>query len=999
MTSRGRSSADATAARLAAVSRLVADQLEVTLPAMRAALGTDADRWLELGADLAAHCGGASGAVLAYLRLDPARLRRVGLAPFAAWLRAIERIGAGAPALAASFAETTATLAGDVDAGWLDACADALLGLRADGGWRGERVAQAMVGAIPIAADVLGPGDVAAWCGLAALLRSGLDEGLFFRVLAPEVASWSPDDRRAWLDAARTLARRHVPTAVVYYRDLPRTIEALPPEARSALLAALGAAAADVRPSDLQALLPIVGALTLDVSRAARAVALAAALRVAREFPVGVVAYLRAMPMLFEERVPPRLEAWVDHGLAIGAENADAGCAYFALESRTSVAVLSASPVAVTLDEAQGVLRKVVQMLSGAPATPRATGRFQLRSPFEPPPVQATIALPATIDVLASYEDNRRLFGVLATLLVGRRLHGTYADETVLAALTVEDAPPLLSELFAVTDGYRVAHRLALEYPGIAGELAWACRRLLAVWTADADPPSAVVFDALLALALDPHAAERRVAPWLAAAAIGVLPALRPLASPAATAADALAIAERLVPAFAHLVGPPAVDPTALEFLPILLDAGEGEGPFATGLDVDDEGAVPVPGSPERPPEELLRELQVLLDQRRAGDGAGTQLSLEELQRLLESGLLGELAQGSGTDLDASGLFVTQLMGKLLGERRELARAGAQGVGPRRAGRVPHPADDSLIYFYDEWDHVIADYRPAWCQLREVPVADDAGVFYDRALARHADLIPELRRCFQQVRPDRYRAVRGLEDGEDIDWHAAVEARVERRVRGTASTKLYTARTRQEREVATLFLLDMSASTDEAAEGAEGERIIDIAKDALVIMAAALEEIGDTFAIYGFSGQGRERVEVYPVKTFGERLTPAVRGRLGGIEPKGSTRMGTALRHATTLMRDLTAPAQHLVLISDGFPQDLDYGDDRQSHTYGIRDTATAMRETQAAGVKPFCITVDLAGHDYLREMCDPDAYVIIERVADLPRELPRIYQRLVRAA
>ena len=135
------------------------------------------------------------------------------------------------------------------------------------------------------------------------------------------------------------------------------------------------------------------------------------------------------------------------------------------------------------------------------------------------------------------------------------------------------------------------------------------------------------------------------------------------------------------------------------------------------------------------------------------------------------------------------------------------------------------------------------------------------------------------------------------------------------------------------------------------------------------------------------------------MKTFGERLSPVVKGKLGGIEPKGSTRMGTALRHATTLMRDLSAPSQHLVLLSDGFPQDLDYGDDRQSHVYGIRDTATALRETRAAGIKPFCITVDLAGHDYLREMCDPDAYVVIERVADLPRELPRIYQRLVRAA
>jgi len=180
-------------------------------------------------------------------------------------------------------------------------------------------------------------------------------------------------------------------------------------------------------------------------------------------------------------------------------------------------------------------------------------------------------------------------------------------------------------------------------------------------------------------------------------------------------------------------------------------------------------------------------------------------------------------------------------------------------------------------FYYDEWDHVIGDYRAQWCQLREIAVPDDAGVFFEHALMRNADLVPELRRCFQQVRPDRYRSVRGLEDGENIDWNAAVEARVERRVRGTASTKLYTARVRQEREVATLFLLDMSASTDEAAAGStSGERIIDIAKDALVIMASALEEIGDTYAIYGFSGQGRDRVEVFPVKAFGERLSPAI---------------------------------------------------------------------------------------------------------------------------
>jgi hypothetical protein len=809
-------------------------------------------------------------------------------------------------------------------------------------------------------------------------------------------------ERAVWFDAVGVLARRHVPTAVAFYRDLPGALAELPAAVRTRLLDVLGAAAAEALPADVAAVLPLVSTLVLAVPARERTTALDVAARVADGFPGGVVPLLRALPRLFEEGTPERFDAWVAHGIGIAEENADAGRAYFALESRTSVSVLRDSTVAVALEDVQGVVRKLVQMLTARPATPRTIGRFQLRAPLEAATDASTIALPSSVDVLDAWEDNRRVYGVLAALLAGRRLHGTYADPTVAAALDADERPPFLEDLFLVAEGYRVAIRLASEYPGVAGDVAWACRRLLAVWSRHEDPGPPLLFDALLALALDPRGGTRAVPPWLASGALVALPALAPLAAPSATVADALAVAERLAPAFAQLVTPVTMtDPEALDFLPILLDAGDGEGPFAPGLpETDETAALPVPASPDRAPDELLRALQVLLADERTPDGSGTSLSADELRRLLESGLLRDLAQGSGTDLDAQGLYVTQLLGKLLGDRRELARIAAEGTGPRKAARPHQSADASPVFFYDEWDHVIGDYRSAWCQLREIAVTDDAGVFFERALARNADLVPDLRRCFQQVRPERYRTVRGLEDGENIDWDAAVEARVERRVRGTSSTKLYTARQRQEREVATLFLLDMSASTDEAATGSStGERIIEIAKDALVIMASALEEIGDSYAIYGFSGQGRERVEVYPVKSFGERLSPAVKGRIGGIEPKGSTRMGTALRHATALMRGLSAPAQHLVLLSDGFPQDLDYGDDRQSHVYGIRDTATALRETHAAGIRPFCITVDLAGHDYLRQMCDPDAYVVIERVADLPRELPRIYQRLVRTA
>jgi len=217
------------------------------------------------------------------------------------------------------------------------------------------------------------------------------------------------------------------------------------------------------------------------------------------------------------------------------------------------------------------------------------------------------------------------------------------------------------------------------------------------------------------------------------------------------------------------------------------------------------------------------------------------------------------------------------------------------------------------------------------------------------------------------------------------------------------------ARTREERDVATLFLIDMSASTDEplpADPSPQGgglplstaRRIIDVTKEALVIMAEALEEIGDAYAIYGFSGHGRQNVEFYLVKSFNESLSAVVKGRIGALEPKRSTRMGTALRHATEKMAGIGSRARHIILLSDGFPQDFDYGQDRRSNVYGLRDTTVALRECEAAGITPFCITVDKGGHDYLREMCDGSRYMVIEDIGALPRELPKIYQRVVTA-
>ena len=137
-------------------------------------------------------------------------------------------------------------------------------------------------------------------------------------------------------------------------------------------------------------------------------------------------------------------------------------------------------------------------------------------------------------------------------------------------------------------------------------------------------------------------------------------------------------------------------------------------------------------------------------------------------------------------------------------------------------------------------------------------------------------------------------------------------------------------------------------------------------------------------------------MEMFEVKAFGQPLGAAAKARLGSIGPRHGTRMGAALRHALTKFASVQAHDKHLMLLSDGFPQDQEYGDDRRTHTYGIQDTAVALRERSRAGATPFCITVDHAGHDYLRLMCDAGQYLVIDHVAQLPRELPKIYRRVV---
>ncbi len=293
-------------------------------------------------------------------------------------------------------------------------------------------------------------------------------------------------------------------------------------------------------------------------------------------------------------------------------------------------------------------------------------------------------------------------------------------------------------------------------------------------------------------------------------------------------------------------------------------------------------------------------------------------------------------------------------------------------------------------FLYDEWDHKIEDYRPAWCTLRESRATRVMDAFVAATFHEHGGVVSQIRRNFQLMRPEALRKMRFQSEGDDLDIDGLVEYVVDRRARVSPTDRVYIKRDKRDRDVATAFLVDMSSSTDRKIDGRK--RIIDIEKESLLLMCEALEAIRDEYAIYGFSGNGRENCEFYTVKDFGERYDARVKGRIGGIYARQKTRMGPALRHATKRLMAVDAQIKLLILLTDGKPYD---SDTYQDNTYAQEDTKMALREARREKIHLFCVTVDQEAADYLPHMYSDANFVIIDDVSSLPQKLPQLYRRL----
>jgi nitric oxide reductase NorD protein len=299
-------------------------------------------------------------------------------------------------------------------------------------------------------------------------------------------------------------------------------------------------------------------------------------------------------------------------------------------------------------------------------------------------------------------------------------------------------------------------------------------------------------------------------------------------------------------------------------------------------------------------------------------------------------------------------------------------------------GTIDINTTDNAIAQLPEWDYRRMRHHKAWCDVFEKHIAPGDPMFARTTLHKHAGLVLELRKSFESLR-DNPRWLRHYADGDELDIDAITESLADQQAGNEVSPCLYLHRKRQQRDIAVMFVIDMSGSTR--------GWINQTQREALILLCDALERLGDQYAIAGFSGHTRKRCDIYRIKSFHDSFNETVQRRIAGIKAKDYTRMGFAIRHLSNELHQIEARTHLLISLSDGQPDDFDgYRDD-----YGIEDTRQALIEVRNKGIHSYCITLDSQGRDYLPHMYGAGNYTIIQALHQLPKELAHTYRRLTR--
>ena len=293
-------------------------------------------------------------------------------------------------------------------------------------------------------------------------------------------------------------------------------------------------------------------------------------------------------------------------------------------------------------------------------------------------------------------------------------------------------------------------------------------------------------------------------------------------------------------------------------------------------------------------------------------------------------------------------------------------------------------------FHYHEWDYQIQLHRPDWATVYER--RPSRGLVEDiRAIIdAHKPVAHRIKQIIDLLTPEGVQRVRNMEDGDEIDINAAIDAMIAIRMGEQPDTRITMRNVLKNRDLAVVVLLDLSESTNDVIEGSD-KTVLQLTREAATLVSTAIEGIGDPFAVQGFASDGRHDIQYFRFKDFNQQFDDEVKSRLAGMKGGLSTRMGAALRHAGNHLMRQQEKRKLILLVTDGEPADIDERDPQHLR----HDTKKAVEELYANGVLSYCLTLDPNADDYVKRIFGVNNYTIIDHVERLPEQLPLLFASL----
>ncbi|VAX00423.1 Rubisco activation protein CbbO [hydrothermal vent metagenome] len=293
-------------------------------------------------------------------------------------------------------------------------------------------------------------------------------------------------------------------------------------------------------------------------------------------------------------------------------------------------------------------------------------------------------------------------------------------------------------------------------------------------------------------------------------------------------------------------------------------------------------------------------------------------------------------------------------------------------------------------YHYQEWDYQIQLHRPDWVTVyeRRQPKGNPEDI--EKILLHHRPIAHRIKQIIDLLTPAGVQRIRNMEDGDEIDINAAIDAMISIRMGEQPNPRITMRNVLKTRDLSVVVLMDLSESTNEPLGGSD-KTVLELTREAATLVSTAINGIGDPFALHGFASDGRHDVQYYRFKDFNQHFDDEAKSRLAGMQGGLSTRMGAAMRHAGQHLLKQPERRKLLLIVTDGEPADVDERDPQHLR----HDTKKAVEELYSKGVLSYCLTLDPNADAYVKRIFGSNNYTVIDNVDKLPEQLPLLFASL----